>query len=645
MKFPSLGSVTAKLKEQTGNGTTVAVTASCCVGGTIVLGLLVGHIRSGNKAAATANKNDADATKVVAVAAQSTQQGESTAEKLTHYILTHHRSLVVTVFGLPMSCLWDAALSLRAKYIHYTRSAPQKHAQRVAAVVEQVRRPRPEGQPLCTARPGWQSISLSYRTYKSKWRGIDMNSLIDILDVDTGRGVIVVEPLVTMGQITHALLPLGYTLPIVPEMDDLTVGGLVSGTGIESSSHVRGLFHEGCLEFELCLADGRVVRATADNEYSDLFHGIPWSYGTLAFVLSVSIRIVPCKQYVRVEYRPFHSQADAIDCFRRASGDSALIGPAPGPHDAVDSAAPQSVVADDGEEEEKKEDGGTVAVSSTGGSGGAQPRPAIPTFVEGLVYSTTEAVIMTADFCDAADAPRAQRNILSRWYKPWFYIHVRDMLSQVKQGESVVEYIPLRDYYHRHTRSLFWEMEMMIPIGNHPVFRYLLGWLMPPKVSFLKLSQTEYTRKLTERTHVAQDFLVPTDRMGEVLDVCDKEYDGIYPLWLCPHVHRPMPGSLLRDPPRPDVNGDQMYVDIGVYGLPKCVHEGREEEYDMRKSMRAVEKEIQKVDGFSMLYADIYMNKKEFETMYDHVEYRKLRSKYGAAGSFKEVFDKMNSRF
>ena len=144
---------------------------------------------------------------------------------------------------------------------------------------------------------------------------------------------------------------------------------------------------------------------------------------------------------------------------------------------------------------------------------------------------------------------------------------------------------------------------------------------------------------------MAQDFLVPTDRMADVLDVCDEEYDGIYPLWLCPHVHRPMPGSLLRDPPRPDAKGDQMYVDIGVYGLPKCVHEGREEEYDMRKSMRAVEDKVQKVDGFSMLYADIYMSRKEFETMFDHENYRRLRSKYGAQGSFKEVYDKMNSKF
>ena len=30
---------------------------------------------------------------------------------------------------------------------------------------------------------------------------------------------------------------LGWTIPIVPELDDLTVGGLVMGTGIETSSH------------------------------------------------------------------------------------------------------------------------------------------------------------------------------------------------------------------------------------------------------------------------------------------------------------------------------------------------------------------------------------------------------------------------
>jgi len=40
---------------------------------------------------------------------------------------------------------------------------------------------------------------------------------------------VVVEPLVTMGQLTAVLNPLGWTMPVLPELDDLTVGGLIAG--------------------------------------------------------------------------------------------------------------------------------------------------------------------------------------------------------------------------------------------------------------------------------------------------------------------------------------------------------------------------------------------------------------------------------
>ena len=36
--------------------------------------------------------------------------------------------------------------------------------------------------------------------------------------------VVRVEPLATMGQVTACLNPLGWTLPVLPELDDLTVG-------------------------------------------------------------------------------------------------------------------------------------------------------------------------------------------------------------------------------------------------------------------------------------------------------------------------------------------------------------------------------------------------------------------------------------
>ena len=45
-----------------------------------------------------------------------------------------------------------------------------------------------------------------------------------------------------MGQLNRTLNRLGWTLAVLPELDDLTVGGMVMGTGIETSSHKYGLF-------------------------------------------------------------------------------------------------------------------------------------------------------------------------------------------------------------------------------------------------------------------------------------------------------------------------------------------------------------------------------------------------------------------
>mmetsp|Transcript_27107 Transcript_27107/g.29193 ORF Transcript_27107/g.29193 Transcript_27107/m.29193 type:complete len:583 (-) Transcript_27107:99-1847(-) len=542
------------------------------------------------------------ALSVVVIAKKRKQIGNMLCNDLPLYILTYHRSTVVTVFGLPMSLLWNCAMNIRSKYIHTIHSAPHLHDERVETIQKKVRERPDKNAPLCTARPGWMSVSLSYRTYKNKWNAIEM-PLYDILDVDTESMIVRVEPFVSIGQLTHTLNPKGYTLPVVPEMDDLTVGGLINGTGIESSSHKYGLFHEIVTELELLLGDGTVVVATATNEYKDLFHGVPWSYGTLALLLSAKLKLIPCKEFVKLTYTPHYTKEGYVEHMRQLSGE----------YNNKDIEAAH----------DKK------SFTET------------PTFVEGLSYSLETAVVMAGKFIDAKDVPLGAANRLSLWWKPWFYKHVEKIL---RRNIEKVEYIPLTDYYHRHTQSLFWEMELMIPIGNNPIFRWLLGWLMPPKVSFLKISQTEMTKQLTERTHVAQDFLVPTRNMSSFLELCDDEYDKIYPLWLCLHDHSPMPGSLLKDPAVPNSeNGHEMYIDIGVYGLPRCIHEKREDEFDMKKSMRRVLKELVKMDGFQMLYADVFNTREEFEEMFEHTTYRALRKKYNADdGAFKEVYDKMN---
>ena len=75
---------------------------------------------------------------------------------------------------------------------------------------------------------------------------------------------------------------------------NLTVGGLVMGGGLETTSHKYGMWQHICKRFEIVVADGSVMECSKTIN-SDLFYAIPWSYGTLGFLTSVELMIVPYK--------------------------------------------------------------------------------------------------------------------------------------------------------------------------------------------------------------------------------------------------------------------------------------------------------------------------------------------------------------
>lgn len=124
---------------------------------------------------------------------------------------------------------------------------------------------------------------------------LNPQSFVDVIEFNAEEQWIVVEPMMSMRQINGFLLEHNYSLPIVPELDDLTIGGLVMGTGIESSSFRYGLFHKICLQYELLLPTGEVLKCDKDNN-PDLFHAIPWSYGTTGFLMSVRLQIIPVQK-------------------------------------------------------------------------------------------------------------------------------------------------------------------------------------------------------------------------------------------------------------------------------------------------------------------------------------------------------------
>jgi FAD/FMN-containing dehydrogenase len=98
----------------------------------------------------------------------------------------------------------------------------------------------------------------------------------------------------------HGMMPL-----VVPQLKTITLGGALAGVGIESSSHRYGLVHDGVLEMDILLGDGRVVTCAPDNEHAELFFGFPNSYGTLGYALRVRTRTIPVKPYVHLSHVGF----------------------------------------------------------------------------------------------------------------------------------------------------------------------------------------------------------------------------------------------------------------------------------------------------------------------------------------------------
>ncbi|KAJ8419693.1 hypothetical protein Cgig2_032156 [Carnegiea gigantea] len=133
---------------------------------------------------------------------------------------------------------------------------------------------------------------------------------------------------------------------------------------------------------------------------------------------------------------------------------------------------------------------------------------------------------MTGRYASKGEAKK-KGNVINNcgwWFKPWFYQHAQKAL---KKGEFV-EYIPTREYYHRHTRSLYWEGKLILPFGDQWWFRFLLGWMMPPKVSLLKATQGEAIRNYYHENHVIQDMLVPLYRVGDALEWVHREMEPQY---------------------------------------------------------------------------------------------------------------------
>lgn len=527
-------------------------------------------------------------TLVFSITAGSSAAGLSKEFPFQFRLAAQLRTPVLMFVVVPLSflCWLHAQIRDRVR-VYFMDSSPEAHSRRVQRIVGQVKAWDKAGRKniMRTARPNWASMSTKLSSNKGEAHRITTHDLTSIISVDFDAMTITAEPGVNMGQITHFLVPKGYALLIQVEMESLTIGGLSMGFGMETNSHTVGFFQESVVSYEIVTADAKVLTVTAKSD-PELFYALPWSCGTLGFLASVTVKIIKVKPYMHVTYIPTYSTEEFASKLKELS-----------------------------------------------------ESPDAPEFLEATVYSKDTAVIQVAKFADVNTyEERCKVHAINWWWKPYYYKWVETFIAK-GQGD---EFIPLMDYYHRFTRSIFWEIEEMIPFSTHWLYRLLWGWMGAPEVSLLKLFQGPVIRKASVEAHVVQESIMPIQVLAEGVNKYHDWY-GVYPLlvFVLRVYDRGELSGFLHPQKRNLVPGTNwgIWVDLGAYGTPPSVKQGKT--WNAKKNIREMEHWTRGKGGFQAYYTDLFCTQKEFREMFDHSLLDKCRTRLNAWDAFPEVYDKI----
>jgi FAD/FMN-containing dehydrogenase len=354
-----------------------------------------------------------------------------------------------------------------------SRAVPQTHAERVAGLQAQL-----------AAVPADAPVRLAKRTsnlFRGRARtsapGLDVSGFNEVLEVDVAARTADVEGMVTYERLVDATLPHGLMPRVVPQLKTITLGGAVTGLGIESSSFRNGMPHDSVLEMEILTGDGRVVLARPDNEHRELFFGFPNSYGTLGYALRLRIELEPVRPFVRLRHVRF-TDPDAYFRALEAVCDS------------------------------RQHDGEPVD------------------FVDGTVFGPDELYLTLGDFVDTAPETSDYT---------WLEIYYRS----IQQRE--VDYLTTRDYLWRWDTDWFWcsralgvQHRPVRRLLGRRLLRSDVYWkVVALERRFGVAAAIGRLRGQPPEEVVVQDVEVPVARAAEFLEFFHREIP-ISPVWVCP---------------------------------------------------------------------------------------------------------------
>ncbi|WP_193046761.1 FAD-binding oxidoreductase [Mycolicibacterium baixiangningiae] len=434
--------------------------------------------------------------------------------------------------------------------------------------------------PTASVRLAKPTSNLFRARAKATAKGLDVSGLTEVISVDPDARTADVAGMCTYETLVAATLPFGLAPLVVPQLKTITLGGAVTGLGIESTSFRNGLPHESVLEMDILTGTGEVVTANRDL-CPDLFHAFPNSYGTLGYSVRLKIELEPVKPFVALRHLRFRSLTDLVEAMDRIAESGGLDGEPVDYLDGVVFGADESYLC--------------VGV-----------RTATP----GPVSDYTGQQIYYRSIQHSGDNGAEKRDRLTihdylwRWDTDWFWCS----RAFGAQNPTIRRLWPQR--YRRS--SFYWKL-----IGYDQRFNIA--------------DRIEIRNGRPPRERVVQDIEVPIGRTAEFLGWF-LENVPIEPIWLCP--------LRLRDNdswPLYPIRPQHTYVNVGFWSsVPVGPEEGH--------TNRLIERKVSELDGHKSLYSDAYYSEEEFDELYGGETYKTVKKAYDPDSRLLDLYAKAVQR-
>lgn len=417
--------------------------------------------------------------------------------------------------------------------------------------------------------------------------GLDVSGLTGVLGVDPEARTADVQGMCTYEDLVDVTLAYGMMPLVVPQLRTITLGGAVTGLGIESTSFRNGLPHESVREMDVLTGAGELLTARPDGPYADLFAAFPNSLGSLGYATRLRIELQPVRRHVALRNIRF-TDLDAL----------------------------------------------VAAVAEVVAAGAWAGRPVDA--MDGVMFAPDEAYLVLGTFTD--DDPGGAGTASDYTGQEIYY-------RSLPARES--DLLTVRDYLWRWDTDWFWCSRAFG--AQHPVVRRLwparwrrsdvYHWLVRLEHRHGVAARVDRWRGRPPRERVVQDVEIPLADTADFLRWFAREV-GMSPVWLCPlRLREPAgPGSARRWPLYP-LRAGETYVNVGFWGTVPIV--GGAADGDVN---RAVERAVARHGGHKSLYSDAYYDRAEFDRLYGGDAYRAVKGRYDPEHRLTGLYEKAVAR-